>query len=306
MFIRPFLAKCNDRAIKAKHNAIAGSPEDWFTSLVLSQFGLMSVSFDFFVNWELDEISPEIWIKRLVNPAYTKHRVSLEDIQNGLDELEGTSFRETFVRFATQNRFSPKFLYWRESNNWHHEQSRIVKISFDAQANCKGADVLNLSMLMDQIRTFSGGPVSIGKKGLFYGTSTLECFLSQTDALWPGDVDQIWIDQNYHPVAILEFKKHNLSTPIQNQCLSNYYPRPDARKYNRLAILRDYFQKEVPLLVLYYSTNPSVSSIKVEMIRGSIMNLTSVNACLLNSATMNDIDSHVNIVRNILTMISRG
>lgn len=94
--------------------------------------------------------------------------------------------------------------------------------------------------------------------------------MSRTDAAWPGDADLIILDKDLNPVALLEYKKHTLDTPIKDQQLSNYYPYPDKRKYDRLAILRNFLGNNTPFINIYYPTNPVFKSIKFEKISGGI------------------------------------
>ncbi len=137
------------------------------------------------------------------------------------------------------------------------------------QQSAGAFEVISLDNVKDSIRALSGGPVTIGTKGLIYGTSALECYLSQSDALWPGDVDSVlWSHTTNSAVALLEFKKHTLTTPISSQELSSYYPNPDGRKYNRLAVLRDHLSANLPLFVIYYPTNTMHDTIKIERVVG--------------------------------------
>lgn len=81
----------------------------------------------------------------------------------------------------------------------------------------------------------------------------------------------IILDSENKPQGILEFKKHSLTTSISEQCLSNHYPKPDGRKYNRLSILKDYLSSadnQIPILVVYYPTNPSFTEGRLELLQG--------------------------------------
>ena len=141
-----------------------------------------------------------------------------------------------------------------------------------------------------RIRELSRGPVPIGEKGLYWGTSRLECFLSKTDSAYPGDVDFVLLDRNRDVSGIIEFKKHTKSEPISEQKLGNYYPSPDGRKYDRLAILRDYFDVSIPLLCLYYPTRTSFSEGRLELLAGTNGDLKTSAASnfKLDAAARND------------------
>lgn len=112
--------------------------------------------------------------------------------------------------------------------------------------------------LKGAIQMHSGGPVQIGSKGLTYGTSAVECYLSKSDAAFPGDADAVIVDDQNRIRCIVEYKKHTLDAPISQHLVMRYYPRPDGRKYQRLEALaarcRGLLPFPVPLVILYYST----------------------------------------------------
>ena len=116
--------------------------------------------------------------------------------------------------------------------------------------------------LKEAIQEHSGGPVHVGSKGLTYGTSAVECYLSGSDAAFPGDADAVIVDERNRVRCVVEYKKHTLSAPIDQHLVTDYYPRPDGRKYQRLAALAARYQRclqqPVPLVVLYYSTKSPV------------------------------------------------
>lgn len=128
---------------------------------------------------------------------------------------------------------------------------------------------ITVGKLKKAIQKHSGGPVRVGSKGLIYGTSGVECYLSKGDAAFPGDVDALVVDDTNGVRHIIEYKKHTLAAPIGEHLITRYYPRPDGRKYQRLAALANRYQKilqrPVPLIVLYYSTMQPV--IRLQEIR---------------------------------------
>lgn len=115
-----------------------------------------------------------------------------------------------------------------------------------------------VSHLKARIQHHSGGPVSVGNKGLIYGTSAVECALSRTNAAFPGDADAVIVDDRDRMRYIIEYKKHTLDTPISEHLVTKYYPFPDGRKYQRLEALATRYRisqsSHIPLVVLYYST----------------------------------------------------
>ena len=106
--------------------------------------------------------------------------------------------------------------------------------------------------------------------------------LSHTDAVWPGDADLIILDKSTSPVALIEYKKHTLDTPINNQKLLNYYPSRDKRKYDRLEILRSFLGSGTQFINLYYPTNPMHKVMKFEKIIGNIGSLQGGNVTECN------------------------
>lgn len=112
--------------------------------------------------------------------------------------------------------------------------------------------------LKARIQHHSGGAVSVGNKGLTYGTSAVECALSKTNAAFPGDADAVIVDDRDRIRYIVEYKKHTLDAPIGEHVVTQYYPTPDGRKYQRLEALAARYRRSqsshIPLVVLYYST----------------------------------------------------
>ncbi|MDZ7362714.1 MAG: hypothetical protein ONB46_18600 [candidate division KSB1 bacterium] len=120
-----------------------------------------------------------------------------------------------------------------------------------------------------RIRKLRGDRVPLGPGGLVYSTSSLECFLSKTADFWPGDADAVLVDGKNLARAILEFKKHNLDTPIENQTLQNYRDR-DKLKYQSLGLLHDRLQAAatLPILLVYYPTQSHIKNVKIERLAG--------------------------------------
>lgn len=128
--------------------------------------------------------------------------------------------------------------------------------------------VTNLAELKTLIQKESGGRVHVGRKGLIYGTSAVECVLSRTDAAYPGDADAVVCDNEGFVQFVVEYKKHTLNCPIGDHLIHRYYPNPDRRKYQRLDALVAHYRKKsspVPFIMLYYAT-------KYPMIRLQLVN----------------------------------
>lgn len=99
-------------------------------------------------------------------------------------------------------------------------------------------------------------------KNLKAAKTRLECYLAnETQDPWPGDVDDILLKDG-RPVAILEYKTHNLPTPIQNESIGKYGPE-DWRRFSALYALQDRLQG-VPILFVVWG--PEHASIKIDKI----------------------------------------
>lgn len=278
---RPKLARCDNRYQLAKVNPQVGEPERWLTPQVLGAFGYVGISFDFFVNWSTLRCADEVWIKRISSIDTAQlDRAGAEYIKQAAASMGDDLY--AIHDFAHSYGLLAFYRIFRDSVDWASVPEAILR----AEITDTGLGHLKLQSLqevMDAIRLLSGGPVTMGYKGLMYGTSTLECYLSGTNALWPGDVDSVlWNPLTKKAVAILEFKKHTLSSPIGDQCLSNYYPRPDGRKYNRLALLRNRLGKHIPLIIVYYPTDTRHDTIKLERVSGEYSTLTSSASRTIN------------------------
>ena len=72
MLTNPFLAQCANRMVMPKSNSITGTPEDWFDNAILNEFGMIAFSFDFFVDWSTNQLTPYAWVKRIltVSPLF--------------------------------------------------------------------------------------------------------------------------------------------------------------------------------------------------------------------------------------------
>jgi len=188
-------------------------------------------------------------------------------------------------RFATGYDMQVQFIVFHDELDWANDRSEliIVSLSFKEGHYSFSPQKYSLSEFKELIKSHSGGPVSIGSKGLIYGTSRLECSLSKTDSLYPGDADLLLLNEDNKAVCILEFKKHTLSSPISEQCFTNYYPRPDGRKYKRLALLRDYLASKsnsrILFFVLYYPTQTYIEQQwKLEIIEGNAFSLRATDS----------------------------
>jgi hypothetical protein len=233
---------------------------------VLNEFDLYSLSFDFFIDWKLTMFnSKDIWIKRICVEGTSWPEDDPVLIQQWIKELDGEDLLNNLGNFRKNFSIIPRFLIFPDISS---PEIVVATVSIEGEIE---REVLTVSVnqIKNTIKDRSGGPLWIGEKGLYFGSSMLECVLSKTDTPWPGDIDYILFQQNNpRPYVILEMKKHTLNSEIQTQKLSNYYPSQDRKKYDRLSLFAHYFSTEVPILNIYYPTNPKVTEIKVERIMG--------------------------------------
>lgn len=276
MLSAPYLAKCSDRNSMPKFHPTSGSPEDWFSDAMLSRHNYLGLSFDFFVNWskQPNVLTPVIWVKRILEPSVPYQKV-LENLSDILVSHFGNTYFTLLDSFRNVNSLSVQLIIFHDDFNWSDSKSNLLMVDFKGKSESGfifEGNIVDIELFKSIIQSHSGGPIQIGSKGLIYGTSNLECFLSTTTSLYPGDVDLIVFNKKFEPLALLEYKKHTLTSSISDQKLSNYYPSPDGRKYNRLSILRDYLGQispNLPLFNIYYPTNPAFNQGKMELLKGA-------------------------------------
>ena len=264
---KPTLARCTNRTQKARTHPEIGEPEHWFNHELLEECQLNVCTFDFFIDWRNDTVSDVVWIKALANEPLSSDQPTLDDIKE-YHQKSGQSY-EAIAEFMAYQ----KLVAYYTILNAETVENDVAALVVDTKDNAFKIHRYRLERMMDSIKRLSGGPIRIGHKGLYYGTSPLECQLSTTDALWPGDVDTIVFERNHHVKAIYEYKKHNLNTDIKDQDFTNYYPTPDARKYKRLALLGERLKGDFSIYIIYYPTSTNFTHIKIERIAGEPDNL---------------------------------
>lgn len=273
MLNNPKLALCANRSTLPKSNEKSGSPEEWFTNNLLADRGFMGINFDFFVDWStaLHTLTEVIWIKQILSPDQ-KYDDFLIDVKGNLIKRFGESFLRLLCKFSKSYSLKVYFVILNDEQDWKDPNSIVCMVNLE-EGFAFTSEMLSIDNFKTLIKKYSGGPVYVGNKGLIYGTTSLECFLSKTDSAYPGDMDMLLLNENADPVAILEFKKHTLSPDISGQTLSKYYPNPDARKYDRLMIFKEYVLKrtghDIPLIVFFYPSNSLGEAGRAEVIAGA-------------------------------------
>lgn len=271
MLHKPILAKCDDRNDRARTHP-NGEPDKWIVDTHLASHGLVGLTFDFFVNWNAGSIPNQLWIKRIVDNSLTSWPT--RDSARVIYQCDGEEKVIQLCRFADRYGMSCHYFLFKESTDSQHPPDPIIEVTFDGSGSVVGVQKVELSTLRDRIRQLRGGQASVGPKGLTYGLTSLECFLSKTPDIWPGDADLVLVDANLTPVAIMEFKKdtHRRRVPYADQKFSNNYPKPDGRKYNSFAYFRDHFTDDpssLPIIVLYYSIETDYDYVKLERVEGA-------------------------------------
>ena len=308
MLNEPILAYCNNRARLADTHPCSGEPEEWLADTYLEPHCLVGLTFDFFVNWRSRSISNRLWVKRIVEPSFTPWPVLSHDISSAIYQCDGEEKVKQLCRFAAEHGMSCHYFLFKESPNSQHVPAPIVAVSFDGKGLVTDVREVELSILKSRIQRWSGGPIRVGSKGLTLGLSTLECYLSKTDAAWPADADLVLVDSNSTPHAIIEFKKHTSRSriPFADQEFSNYYPRPDGSKYNRLALLRDFLNDgtaDLPIIVVYYSITESVNDVKLERVEGVDRRLRATDYELVPLPNADDEESCKKFIESLVRVI---
>ena len=275
----PFLALCTDRTKSPKTNIKYGCPEYWLSNSNLTNKNLFGITFDFFIDWTSNSCSNEVWIKKILSENYNYDYLIENHIKIFTDSFEPNYFKYLSA-FSDFYNIKPCFIIYNDNQDWSNDDSLLLKVYISDKKEQEGLGKLvtfskiKLTDFKREIRIKSGGCIRIGNKGLIFGTSSLECALSKTDSPYAGDVDLVIIKPTGELECILEYKKHNQDTPIKLQKLSNYYPSRDGRKYNRLAILRDFLNEKLPILNIYYPTKPNFSEGRLELLKGLNNNLS--------------------------------
>lgn len=318
MLLKPTLAYCNNRARPALIHPHSGEPDEWLEDTYLEPHGLVGFTFDFFVNWRTRSISKRLWIKRIVEPSITPWPVLSQDLSSAIYQCDGEGKVKQLCEFAAKYDMSCHYFLFKESHDWENSPSPIVAASFGMDGLVTDVREVELSVIMDRIQTHAGGPVPVGAKGLTLGLSTLECYLANDKkdegAAWPGDADLVLVDSNSMPHAIIEFKKHTPSDrrfSFDDQKLSNYYQRGgnwsrDGRKYNRLAIFKDYLSGNgppLPIIVVYYPVQESIEQVQLERVEGADQDLRTTESEFVPLPNVNNQESCRDFVASLLEMI---
>lgn len=164
------------------------------------------------------------------------------------------------------------------------------------QLSIKTHRLISIAELEEGIKRLRGYSFS-AVKNLNSASSNVECYLANyTHNPWPGDIDTIIYDRvNNQYVAIVEFKTHNIDSPIVNEHIGKYGEQ-DWRRFNVLFDLIDNFNAKLgyrpKLFFIVWGTNPELvnhSNIKIDLIeRGKVIH-SSLFARPKNNQFSNDL-----------------
>ncbi|MEN7434523.1 hypothetical protein FH505_17830 [Bacillus velezensis] len=289
----PKPAYCFNRRIPAKTHQKTTEPSEWFLAHLGSDF--YTLNFDFFVYWSAKNfLSNEFWIKRVVvKQEFTGIYgywpcTDIVLLQEALEACEGKKNLVNYGKFAASLGFKAKYQIFVDSGKWDTYPAKFITVEIDVNGKVASAIKQTLPDIKCEIQRLSGGPVKVTKTyQLKVAATNLECYLSNKDieaAAWPGDVDLLVFDSSEKPIAILEFKKNTVEPgkefhrSIHDESLYNYYSATgradDNRKYNRIAILRDHLNENIPIINIYYPTweskNSTENIIKLEKVVGNV------------------------------------
>lgn len=261
MYIAPLQqALCTDRS-KVTNGP---DPSNWIVPSLPAGWRLQS--FHFFVNWNNTPptVDDRIWITRLLRFGQWDRLDNIND--SDVLQLFCNSFLrqefESLEQAGALCKFELSAILLPEIPVAEINEATFVWVIFRGEDRNFRCGRANVQLLKDSIQRHSGGPVRVGRKGLTYGTSAVECYLSSTDAAFPGDADAVIVDDNNQIRGIVEYKKHTLDAPMNEHLATRYYPTPDGRKYQRLQALATRcghaLSNSIPLIILYYSTKEPV------------------------------------------------
>lgn len=264
----PRLARSDDRSQIVREPAGILSLIDMATRRA-PVAGMISTSFDFFVDWERRQLEGYAWIKRTL-PSGHALPTSRDDVASAV--AADPAIRRC-CRLAHGQGNGVTVAIFDDARDWSLSTGRdILMVNLPADGPMRMTPV-TLADLRGAIQVKTGGPMRIGDKGLIYSTTALEAHLSKTTAPWPGDADLVVFDADDHePRCVIELKKHTERSrlPFDRQRVENYAGPggPDQRKYDRLSLLAEQVSASgpLPLFTLYYSTVRGQDDLQLERV----------------------------------------
>ena len=128
MLQKTFLARCDNRACLAKTNIMSGSPEAWLSNDILSKSNTFGLTFDFFVDWAINQISPYVWIKRILLPNYTYDEF-IGKLDFEMEKEFGKDYLCRLGRFATVYDMQIQFIVFHDDLDWSNDRNELLIVS---------------------------------------------------------------------------------------------------------------------------------------------------------------------------------
>jgi len=247
-----------------------------------------------------------VWFK-VPYSSYTEEQLK-EIFAKDLDDCWSLQYFRKMFKFCENIKMDFYFIVFEDNSDWSSYASELYKVKLYKKDNKLFHTFTKISIceFKENIKKLSGGAINIGAKGLIYGTSKLECYLSNTTSLYPGDADLVLTNNKHEPIALIEFKKHTKTTPMKNQQISNYYPWPDKRKYDRLYKLQKYIESSgynIPFFVFYYPTDTMHNTWKLENVKYNGKDFDVLNNELFDLPQVNNMITYKEVVKIILLKI---
>jgi len=224
--------------------------------------GILGISYDGYI---VHKESKDITHFLILREYYTKCEIE-KNLQQIIDEILCKN-KLCKARISVANQMGipfSAFLIPEDYPSMNNEKSAyIIKDISNCCDFTKSIFIKSdMNKFINFIDDFRGGKYRKKAKGLNSANTKFECFLANNDGYtpFPGDLDGLLIYEN-KVLAILEFKTHNLNTPIENQYLGQY----GKADWRRIEVLHNLKTKlDVPIYVIFWGTNHS--KIKIDKV----------------------------------------
>ncbi|MEM3362605.1 MAG: hypothetical protein QXG16_04815 [Candidatus Anstonellaceae archaeon] len=167
-----------------------------------------------------------------------------------------------------------KPVYFFSAKKCVNEENNKFKLTF-----IKNGDITDLRKFIREYRKYSFNFV----KPIKISPSIMNCYLTNEKGddgyydPWPGDIDGIILSKkNKKIISILEFKTHNLETPIEDEHAEKYI-KEDNRRFNVLFYLQEYIKNKQGIkpviFFIVWGTNKKIhKKIKIQILERDFKN----------------------------------
>ena len=261
-----YLAPCTNR----RRPIGDPDPSRWLYPALPTGWKLFS--FHFSINWRGDKpvVDGPFLMCRLVEPGQEaiSRKEADEELLSSFDNSEEFHYFRELERVSNlYGRNLTAILLPEDPSEQVTDETIFWTISGEAEGDKLAIRSHPVSDLKRAIRGRHGIPTREGGKGLTLGTSKVECYLSTSWDIFPGDVDAVVVDERDCIRHLIEYKKHTIPDKIDNHLAQKYYRKSDPRKYQSLQALTEDINRrpheEARLTILYYSTR-SPSEIRLQ------------------------------------------